>query len=137
MSSSKADDPTTPYGWSKALCDATLDTGFGPSFASADLPLVILKPPALLIGPFDAGRLRTLRWIDRVPKRLLPRPTMPVLSSERFVDEVEHWVQHCARPADERSSTGGIHTVRWNRADLDDLHAIRDAMRTTRKNRRR
>jgi nucleoside-diphosphate-sugar epimerase len=137
VSSSKADDATTPYGWSKALCDATLDTSFGPAFASAGLPLVILKPPALLIGPFDAGKLRTLRWIDRVPKQLLPQRTMPVLSSTRFVTEVKHWVQHSAQPTGETSPTPGVHTVRWHGADLDTLHAIHDAMRDTRKNRRR
>ena len=137
VSSSKADDATTPYGWSKAMCDATLDTSFGPAFASAGLPLVILKPPALLIGPFDAGKLRTLRWIDRVPKRLLPQRTMPVLSSERFVNEVEYWVQHCAQPAAVTFPTVGVHTVRWIGDDLDGLHAIHDAMSDTRKNRRR
>ena len=89
-----------------------------------------------MIGPFDAGKLRTLRWIDRVPKRFLPQRTMPVLASARFVTEIEHWVQRCAQPDGETSPTGGIHTVRWSGDELDSLHAIHDAMRDTRKNRR-
>lgn len=137
VSSSKADDPTTPYGWSKAVCDASLETSFGASFETAGLPLVIVKPPALLIGPFDAGKLRKLRWIDRVPKRLLPNRPMPVLSSTRFVDRVERLVEQCGDPSNPQRLDSGVHTVRWSDDDLDGLAAIHDAMRDTRKNRQR
>ena len=120
VSSSKADHPTTPYGWSKALCDASLDTSFGAEFANAGLALVILRPPALLIAPFDAGKLRRLRWLGRVPRRLIPQRTMPVLSSARFVAEIERWVVDGARPTGDKSPDVGVHVVRWSSGKRTD-----------------
>lgn len=92
VSSVKAVDPDdSPYARSKRDGDDRLASDFGSQFADHNLPLVIVRPIALLIPPFDAGKLSSLRWIGLLPRWLVPRVPMPVMTAStmlRIVDRI-------------------------------------------------
>jgi len=78
----------TPYATSKREADQQLERLYGHRFSNAGIGLVIVRPLALLIPPFDTGRLTRLRWLRRVPERFVPPVRLPVLTPTVFLHEV-------------------------------------------------
>ncbi|WP_395153593.1 NAD-dependent epimerase/dehydratase family protein [Ilumatobacter sp.] len=125
VSSSKAkfrSESANAYSWSKRACDAVLCDAFGDRFAQQDLALTILRPPAMLFPPFDAGRLRFLRRLTSLPLVLTPRIPVPAITAETFILDVVR------SSIDVTEADAGITIVEYERQNRTDLRAVRAAM---------
>lgn len=125
VSSSKAagsDARSNSYSWSKRAGDATLATSFDSDFRSKGLALIIVRPPALLFGPFDAGKLRHLRWLAKVPESLVPPLRLPALSTSTFLAAIVALIDGVS------THRAGVSTIEFENSDRATLRDIRAAM---------
>jgi len=132
VSSSKASftrRSSSAYAWSKRMCDATLVDSLGVRFEDAGRSLSIVRPPAMLFPPFDAGRLRILRRLAPVPSALVPPIPMRVLTAERFLDDLVD----LALNADARQC--GVRIIEYPSSERADLRVIHEALVSERKQR--
>lgn len=118
-------DAPTPYGRSKFEGDQLLDIRFGPAFVEANLGLVIIRPLALLLPPFDAGKLSKLRFLRWWPSVLTLPVGVPVLATETFLGVVE-WA---ARDAIIGVLSPGVVFHDFDRGDRGTLRDVAAAMR--------
>ena len=118
-----------PYSWSKRACDTALCESFGAEYLGAKLSLAIMRPPALLIPPFDAGKLRMLRFLAHINRAVIPPIALPVLSKDRFIGRVKTTVCEMLTEATRRP---GASIINWHRSDCDSLADIADAMKADR-----
>lgn len=126
VSSVKASDDAdpSPYAQSKRDGDALLRSEWSEAFAAAGRSLIVVRPLALLIPPFDAGKLARLRWLRRWPVALTPALRMPVLARDVFVGAVAESV---ARALGGTAPLG--YSVReFGRSERGTLRDVRDAM---------
>lgn len=107
------------YAMSKHLADASLQHRFGTSFEEAGLRLAIVRPPALLAPPFDAGRLRRLRPLSRLPRAVVPEVAMPALTIEAFAQSLLDLVT---------GAGVGLSVRDYPRSERATLAQIRDTM---------
>lgn len=125
VSSSKAaslSGSSNAYEWSKRAGDAALAHAFDESFTAAQLSLAIVRPPALLFPPFEAGKLRWFRALDRLPARFVPPIPLPVVGADEFAALIEDLVAHIdARPK-------GVSFVDVGSDQRADLRTVRAAM---------
>ena len=127
VSSVKATDDAdpSPYAQSKRDGDERLRAEWSDAFAAAGRSLIVVRPLALLIPPFDAGKLARLRWLRFWPAALTPPLTMPVLTQRA-----------CSRmPWPSRSTWHSVgprqfgYSVRaFDRGERGTLRDVRDAM---------
>lgn len=116
-------DAPTPYGRSKFEGDQLLDTRFGPAFAEANLGLVIIRPLALLLPPFDAGKLKRLRFLRWWPGALTPPIRLPVLATSTFLAAVDSTADDLIN-----QSVSGVTTKDFAHHDRGTLRDTREAM---------
>lgn len=125
VSSVKAADPgESPYAASKREADERLEREFGAAFAASGLCLMTVRPLALLLPPYEAGKLARLRWLWRWPVGLTPPVRLPVLDERRFVDAIVG----LARSAVDGTVGPGFAIKEFDRADRATLRHVRDAM---------
>lgn len=117
-------DATTQYGRSKYEADQRLESEFGDRFADAGLSLVIVRPPALLFPPLDAGKVARLRFLRRWPSALTPPVRLPVLAPVVFLDAVRQVVD----AADVGASTTGPSMREFVQPERGTLRDVRNAM---------
>ncbi len=126
VSSVKANDPgSSPYARSKRDGDDRLEAEFGGRFTAAGLTLVIVRPLALLIPPFDAGRLARLRWLSYVPRRLVPTLRVPATGENRIIGLIDD----LAIGAASGGLPHGFVVVEAGPADRATLRDVRDVMK--------
>jgi nucleoside-diphosphate-sugar epimerase len=93
ISSSKATTPEeSPYAESKRAGDEALEEQFATRFADAGLSLTVVRPMALLFPPLDAGKLRHLRLLGRIPLWWVPEVRLPVLAPMTFLNAIDSLV---------------------------------------------
>jgi uncharacterized protein YbjT (DUF2867 family) len=110
-----------PYALSKRQADLGLSELDG-QFRRAEVGIATVRPLALLLPPFDAGKLAKLSWIRHVPPVVVPPIRLPVLTRERFVSVVSE----CLRGLLDGEMCGYSETTfsSSDRGTLRDLRAV-------------
>jgi nucleoside-diphosphate-sugar epimerase len=126
VSSVKATDDVdpSPYAQSKRDGDERLRAEWSDAFATAGRSLIVVRPLALLIPPFDAGKLARLRWLRFWPAALTPALPMPVLTRNVFVDAVAESVALALGG----TAPLGYSVREFGRSERGTLRDVRDAM---------
>lgn len=128
VSSSKAATPDrSPYAASKSDGEQRLAGEFGEAFRSAGLSLTVIRPPALLFPPLDAGRVSKLRFLRRWPSALVPPLRLPVLAPSAFLDAVELLVATAVAG----TAPPGYHVREFARSEWGTLRDVHAALRTS------
>lgn len=130
ISSSKATSRRRgAYAWSKRAGEDVLVATFHDRLVRAGVAVAVVRPPAMLFPPFDAGKLRWLRNLDRVPGSLTPPVPLPIVAPDRFVDRIEA----LARDGAEGRLEPGVSFVEFARDERGTLVDVRDAVRQQRR----
>lgn len=126
VSSAKAADAgdDSPYASSKRAADERLAHEFGARFAEAGLALIIVRPPALLFPPLDAGRVGRLRFLRHLPAWSVPPVRVPVLAPATFVAAVAS----ALADANRAQGSGGCTIREFSRSERGTLRDVRRAM---------
>lgn len=125
LSSVKASSrSTTQYSTSKREAEARLIDDFEHRFDAAGIALVLVRPPAVLAPPFDAGKLSRMRWLSSIPSRVIPPVPVPAISADGFVDRLVDVVRDVRRS----SRWSGVRVVEWTRSDWVSLKTVAEAM---------
>jgi len=125
ISSVKAstDDDRSIYADSKRRGDDRLIREFGRKYELADRCLIIVRPLALLIPPFEAGRLSRLTALPRWPRPLTPPIPLPALTATKFLAVIETLVDDALA-----RRTSGVSVREFTRGDRANLREVRDAV---------
>jgi nucleoside-diphosphate-sugar epimerase len=117
-------DTNSAYARSKFEADQRLEHEYGADFRIDRLSLVVIRPVAILLPPFDAGRLRRLRALRFWPPVLTPPVRLPVLTKAAFVDGVKSTVDSIAIG----DAPAGFSVRDFDRSTWGTLRDINDAI---------
>jgi hypothetical protein len=126
IKASRVDDHS-PYAQSKRAGDEMLRNEFADSYESAGLCLLVIRPLALLLPPFEAGRLSKLTALRHWPSTLTPRIRMPALTAAVFLSATEALVDDALS-----QKVIGFRVREFARDEYATARDVRDAMASAR-----